>query len=76
LDQSPGIQGASSFSPADLNLDGKVDAVDFQLIRAAIGSCAGMRNFNAYADMDGDECVTLKDYQMWFQIYSAAQAKQ
>ena len=65
-----GSQQASIFSPADFNHDGKIDMSDFIVFQKALGSCIGKPLFNGAADLDGDGCVTLKDYQIWFQLYS------
>jgi hypothetical protein len=54
---------------ADLNADGKVDVSDFAAFQAAFGSCVGSPKYNPKADYDLDGCVTLADYQAWFQFY-------
>ena len=64
----PGIMSFSPFSLADLNQDTKVDIKDFSIFRDAFGSCAGQARYNGAADLDADDCVTFKDYQIWFQL--------
>ena len=61
----------SPFSLADLNRDGKKDATDFQLFQSAFGTCVGNLKYVTAADMDGDGCITLKDYQTWLGLYNA-----
>ena len=57
------------FASCDVNLDGVCDATDFSLFRAAMGACVGRANYQERADMDRDGCVTLKDYQTWYEAY-------
>ena len=49
--------------------DCHVDRDDFAIFLAAYGRCTGEAQFNTAADMDGDGCVTLVDYQQWLQCY-------
>ena len=35
----------------------------------------GQAGYNAAADMDGDHCITLVDYQMWRCYYKMANGK-
>jgi hypothetical protein len=68
--EPPGTSHPSSFSPADFNHDGKVDQLDFAIFQKALGSCAGKANYNGATDLDSDGCVTFKDYQIWYQLYT------
>jgi phospholipase C len=54
----------------DVNADGAVTAADRDVLRGAIGSCAGDARFEPLADMDGDKCVTQADYRVWYQLFS------
>ncbi len=55
--------------PGDLNHDGKIDAADYAVFKASLGKCSGQNGFNAEADYDGDGCVTLSDYRIWYGYY-------
>jgi hypothetical protein len=59
----------------DLNTDGNVDLNDYWVFVDAFGSCDGSPKYNAAADMDGDGCVTLLDYQAWRMCYKMANNK-
>ncbi len=48
----------------DVNRDGVTDAVDFNLLLAAAGTCRGEPRYNADADLDKDGCITANDAQM------------
>ena len=67
----PGVEEASSSSPADLNSDGSIDNRDFSVLQGAFGSCLDANSFQSAADLDDDGCVTFRDYQGWFSLYSA-----
>jgi len=56
----------------DFDVDGDVDVNDFWTFMAAFGKCSGDPGYNPAADLDGDGCVTLVDYQMWIQCYRDA----
>jgi hypothetical protein len=68
---SPAMSGGFSLF-GDLNGDGVVDMSDFTIIRSAFGACIGSPNFIGIADYDFDGCITLNDYQIWYQFYKAA----
>ncbi len=53
----------------DLNGDGVVNTVDYNIFRGAFGKKSGQAGFNAAADMDGDGSVSLKDYSAWYACY-------
>ena len=76
LDSMTGLSGValpSNRSLADINGDGSIDMNDFVAFQHAFGACAGMSaSYNPYADLDGDGCVTFKDYQIWYQFYKSA----
>ncbi len=57
------------YKPGDLNHDGKIDMGDYLLFKASLGKCSGQAGFNAEADYDGDGCVTLSDYRIWYGHY-------
>jgi hypothetical protein len=56
----------------DLNGDGVVDAEDFKALRKAFGRCDGDPDFNTKADFDGDNCVSYRDYRIWYGHYKDA----
>ncbi len=60
----------------DLDSDGNVDLDDYWLFLAAFGACVGQPNYNPTADLDGDGCVTLVDYQAWRMCYLMANGKE
>jgi len=49
----------------DLNNDFCLFEEDFWAFVDAFGTCVGDPKYNAAADFDGDECITLVDYQAW-----------
>jgi hypothetical protein len=53
----------------DLNGDGKVDTVDYGIIRSALGKQSGQPGYNSAADMDNNGVVSLKDYSTWYACY-------
>jgi hypothetical protein len=57
--------------PGDLNQDGKIDMADYAVFKASLGKCLGQTGFNPEADYDGDGCVTLSDYRIWYGYYRA-----
>lgn len=61
----------------DLDYDGDVDAMDYAILLATMGHCAGSPEYNSAADYDGDGCITLVDQQIWiiyFHDYAGAAA--
>lgn len=63
---------SSGFSLADLNADGSKDSRDFSAFLGTYGACSSDSRFNPRADLDGDGCVTLLDYQVWYQLFTAS----
>ena len=59
----------------DFDGDGDVDADDFYFFIDAFGTCVGDDKYEEVCDFDGDECITLVDYQMWMQCYHDANGK-
>jgi len=59
----------------DLDYDGNVDLDDYWTFLDAFGTCAGDPKYNPWADMDGDGCITLLDYQAWRVCYKMANGK-
>jgi hypothetical protein len=59
--------------PGDLDGDGDIDKVDYQIFVSAFGKCEGQAGFNANADYDGDGCITFVDYQKWYGYYNISQ---
>jgi len=60
----------------DLDSDGDVDLDDYWMFLDAFGACVGQPKYNAAADLDGDGCVTLVDYQAWRMCYLMANGKE
>lgn len=54
---------------ADLDGDGLVDAVDYQMYRDAHGQSAGDLAYDPCADYDGSGAVGLVDFQAWLACY-------
>jgi hypothetical protein len=52
--------------------DGFVDVYDYWYFLDAFGTCVGDPKYKAAADMDGDGCITLVDYQAWRMCYKMA----
>jgi hypothetical protein len=59
----------TSYSLADLNMDGVVSTTDFRLFQSSLGACLGTPRFHLPADLDGDGCITFRDYQIWLPVY-------
>ena len=55
----------------DINGDGLVDMLDYNVQRAAMGSCVGSAKYVAAANFDSDTCITQQDYKLWYAIYKA-----
>jgi hypothetical protein len=53
----------------DFDNDGDVDVDDFFVFLDAFGTCEGDAAYEEDCDFDGDECITLVDYQTWIQCY-------
>jgi hypothetical protein len=53
----------------DLDESGIVDMTDYNMFLDAFGKCTGQPGFNALADLDGDGCITLVDFQAWRNCY-------
>jgi hypothetical protein len=62
------ISGAFTLC-GDLDESGVVDMSDYNMFLDAFGKCTGQPGFNAAADLDGDGCVTLVDFQTWRNCY-------
>jgi hypothetical protein len=60
----------------DLDNDANVDLDDYWMFFDAYGTCVGNPKYNPAADMDGDGCVTLLDYQAWRMCYLMANGKE
>ena len=51
----------------DLNGDGVIDMVDFNIFLTTFGLCEGQPGYNAAANFDSsDNCITFVDYQIWY----------
>ncbi len=53
----------------DINGDGRVDLLDRDAQRAAMGSCFGSARYVIAANFDADACITQNDYKLWYAIY-------
>jgi len=53
----------------DITGDGKVDLLDRNALRAAIGSCVGDARYLPAANFDTDTCISQNDYKLWYAIY-------
>ena len=56
----------------DFDNDNDVDVDDFYFFLDAYGTCVGDIKYEDVCDFDGDECITLVDYQAWMQCYRDA----
>jgi len=56
--------------PGDINGDGRVDLLDRDMQRAAMGSCLGQPRYLPAANFDSDTCITQQDYKLWYDIYT------
>ncbi len=61
----------------DFDLDGDVDEEDYWYIHDGMGFCAGSGRYEEHrlADLDGDGCITLVDYQLWLAGYFEANGR-
>lgn len=59
----------------DFDNDGDVDVNDFYFFLDAYGTCIGDIKYEAVCDFDGDQCITLVDYQAWMQCYRNANGR-
>ncbi len=48
----------------DVNADGKVDILDFQILSNAFGKVSGQSGFDARADLNNDSAIDILDFQM------------
>lgn len=55
----------------DLNGDNKIDTADYNVFKLSLNKCAGTAGYNPAADFDGNGCVNLYDYQVWYQLYKS-----
>lgn len=53
----------------DINGDNKVNQEDYQKMRGALGTCSGDTAYIPKADLDGDNCVSYRDFRIWYQNY-------
>ena len=56
--------------PADLDGNGVVNDTDYQMFLATYGLCSGEAGFDGEADYDKDGCVSLVDYQTWYDYFT------
>ncbi|PPD22736.1 MAG: hypothetical protein CTY18_10575 [Methylomonas sp.] len=59
------------FVPGDLDKDGDVDNLDFNVFRSALGKCNGSAGFIREADYDNSQCITNADYRTWYRLFNA-----
>jgi len=50
----------------DIDGDGVVDHMDYDILRDAMGTCTGDAGYIPTADMDGSGCINFIDFQMWY----------
>lgn len=55
--------------PGDLDGDGDIGFLDFQILRSVFGKCVGTAGFIPDADYDEDGCITYADYRTWYGYY-------
>jgi len=53
----------------DLDNDADVDFDDYTMFVSSFGLCSGDEGYNLNCDFDGDNCITLIDYQYWYSYY-------
>ena len=64
-----GIPDRCQFGRGDFDEDGDVDNDDYRIFVGAFGTCLGQPDYVALCDLDGDNCITLADYQLWRLYY-------
>jgi hypothetical protein len=60
----------------DLDSDDDVDLDDYWMFHDAFGTCVGDPKYLPAADLDGDGCVTLLDYQAWRMCFLMANGQE
>ena len=55
----------------DFDDDGDLDADDYAILLSSFGRTPGDPQYNPDCDLDGDNRVTLSDYQIWLALYRA-----
>jgi len=55
----------------DFDDDGDLDAEDYAILLESFGRTPGDPQYNPACDLDGDDRVTLADYQLWLALYRA-----
>ncbi len=63
--------GSLGYITGDINRDGQVDLTDKDLFMAAFGKYAGQAGYNYLADVYPDGVISVRDYQIWLDIYNA-----
>lgn len=74
FESAPGtarMAGATIITCGDLDEDGDVDQDDFELFSAAFGTTPEADGYDDCVDFDGDQRITLVDFQEWFRCYRA-----
>jgi tetratricopeptide (TPR) repeat protein len=61
-----GMMVRSNILPCDFDFDGDCDSMDVPLAMQASGSCIGSTNYNPFADLNSDGCVTSTDFTALF----------
>lgn len=65
------LMHADPVSVADLNRDGLLDDTDRAIFDDALGKCEGDSEYNSFADLDPDGCVTLSDEEFFLDLLNA-----
>ena len=63
-ESQPGNTGSMWPISGDVNIDGKVDMLDYQLIYTSFGKSADQSGYNANADLNGDNRIDILDFQI------------
>jgi hypothetical protein len=53
----------------DLGGDADADADDRAILNSILGKCTGDEGFIPRADYDGNGCIGMSDYQLWYQCH-------